>query len=294
MKNEFFEYEEHQIASWQEFDNFYSKSSSCVYRGQGDAQWELKTGYERMKKVLYPMREQEMLLRFISQAGIYERNLPEKSDFVSWFSLMQHYGTGTRLLDVTRSKYIALFFAIMGLYENTADECAVWAFETLASDMNFYNLILKDEDRECVDTREVPLATPLKEYKEVVWRFAKKFICSDLEMGVSKKGEDDYVEKYKDRMMPFLNDGGVIRVVPRIQNKRMVAQAAEFLMPCTLRKSFMDNLINKGNGCNPKVFKLIIPRRLGDVCVKKLKEMNITWQTMYPDINGLAKVMNLI
>ena len=36
MKNKFFEYEEYQIASWQEFDNFRSKSSECVYRGQGD------------------------------------------------------------------------------------------------------------------------------------------------------------------------------------------------------------------------------------------------------------------
>lgn len=294
MKNKFFEYEEHQIASWQEFDNFYSKSSICVYRGQGYAKWELETGYERMKKVLNPMREQEMLRRFISQAGIYERNLPEKSDFVSWFSLMQHYGTGTRLLDVTRSKYIALFFAIMGLYEIKADACAVWVFETLVSDMNFYNLILTDEDSGCVDTREVPLVTPLKEYKELGWRFANKFICSDWEMGVLTKGDDDYVEKYKDRMIPFLNDGGVIRVVPRIQNKRMVAQAAEFLMPCTLRKSFMDNLSNKGNGCNPKVVKLIISRDIAGECVKKLMEMNITWQTIYPDINGLAKEMNLI
>ena len=67
---------------------------------------------------------------------------------------------------------------------------------------DFYNLILKDEDSGCVDTREVPLATPLKEYKELGWRFANKFICSDWEMGVSTKGDDDYVEKYKDRMIP--------------------------------------------------------------------------------------------
>ena len=56
----------------------------------------------------------------------------------------------------------------------------------------------------------------------------------------------------------------------------------------------MDNLSNKGNGCNPKVVKLIISRAIASECVKKLMEMNITWQTMYPDINGLAKEMNLI
>ena len=283
-------FETFEIESWRDFDDFKMSSAQCVYRGQGLSQWLLKTGYERTQNVLNPMHEKTMLTKFISQAGIYTSNLPERNDFVSWFSLMQHYGAETRLLDVTRSKYIALFFAIMGLAKQDNETmCAVWAFDTCASDMKFYNEIFKSGSDGCIDTREYPLASALMECKEIGWRLANAFIVSDWEGVINASG---FKDECKTKMQPFLVSGGVIRVIPQIQNQRMVAQAAEFLMPITLRRTFIENLLANIKDSSPKVVKLIIHKNMCDEFLVKLREMNITWQTIYPDITGLAMEVN--
>lgn len=282
--------ETYEVESWRDFDDLNLKTPHCVYRGQSSSSWDLATGYERNWKVLNPMQEKEMLRRFISEAGIYSSNLPGHSDFISWLSLMQHYGAETRLLDVTRSKYIALFFALTGMMKDGGASCAVWAFDTYASNINFYNAILRSDTTGCIDTRDEPLASTLEEYKELGWRFANKFIVSDWEQEISKINTDDFVEKHMGRLNPLLTEGGVMEVVPQMQNERMVAQAAEFLMPMTLRKTFMSNL-SEGR-YSPKVVKLEIQKKLCGDFLRKLKEMNITWQTIYPDISGLARDMN--
>ena len=287
------------IKTWQEFDEFNACSAGCVYRGQGNSSWTLSTGFHRCRGVLNPLYEQEMLHKFTSQIGVYSSSLPQEEDYISWFSLMQHYGAGTRLLDVTRSKYIALFFAIMGLLEGVHNECAVWVFETFASNLNFYNLLLGDEKQGSIDTRELPRALPLREYQEYGWRFANHFVVSDWEGAISGVNTSDIISKYKARMKPLLEKGGVMEIVPRVQNKRMIAQAAEYLMPITLRRSFMANLFD-GYTCDkdttkcyaPKVTKLAISKALAPAMIDKLREMNITWQTIYPDLIGLSKEAN--
>lgn len=56
-----------------------------------------------------------MLYRCLAEGKMFVENPPDRSDWVSWLAEMQHYGASTRLLDVTQSKYIALFFALVGM-----------------------------------------------------------------------------------------------------------------------------------------------------------------------------------
>ena len=286
-------YKTFKVESWRDFDDFDPKSPQCVYRGQGKASWPLQTAYERKQGVQNPMREQGMLQQFISQAGVYMKDFPPKDDFISWFALMQHHGAGTRLLDVTRSKYIALFFALAGMIDSGCEEDgAVWVFKTLASNTKFFNAIMTTRESPCIDTRNDSLTQPLAEYKTLGARFGNEFIRSDWCGEIRKGIEDEFVLQHRERMKPFLENGGVMRVVPAKSNNRMVAQAAEFLMPITLRKSFEDNL-KSCTDCNPEVVKLIVPIDQVRVMLEKLQEMNINYQTLYPDINGLALAMNM-
>lgn len=161
--------------------------------------------------------------------------------------------------------------------------------------ISLYNQLLHSASDDCIDTRSVPLASSLEEYKVLGWRFACHYIVSDWEGSVSTRREDDIVEKHKENMAPFLVSGGVLEIVPQDRNKRMIAQAAEFLMPITLRKSFMENLFCEAEGMKlfrPRVTKLIIHRECLNEMIKKLDEMNITWQTVYPDLTGLAMSVN--
>lgn len=296
-------YREKRIESWREFDEYAAHTHHAVYRGQANAKWSLMTGYERVERVQCPMLELGMIRNFSSQAGLYASDLPARTDYVSWLSLMQHYGAGTRLLDVTRSRYVALFFAVTEMWgHNRAmgknEDCwdgAVWVFKTDGPNRKFYNRLLIDESTGCIDLRATPFAQALAEYKELGWRFANHFIVSDM-MRECIDTNDEIIRPHLEHMKPFVHSGGIVELIPQKVNMRMVAQAAEFLMPITLRKPFECNLEAWADLFASEEYfpveKLIIPKEMMQEIRGKLREMNINYQTLFPDLTGLARQVN--
>lgn len=94
-----------------------------VFRGHFDSSWKIETSifrffkhiqsYSRLRSHLRKIEaEKQIITEFIRVSHSYNINLPKTDNLLEWLSVMQHYGTPTRLLDVTRSPYIALFFAL--------------------------------------------------------------------------------------------------------------------------------------------------------------------------------------
>ena len=82
-----------------------------VFRGQGE-DWPLETRLDRLcRPNLATEAETTLLSTFKAAAHLYQQNLPGDKDDLSWWSLMQHHGVPTRLLDWTASPLIAAFFA---------------------------------------------------------------------------------------------------------------------------------------------------------------------------------------
>ncbi len=125
-------YEVITIHSWTEYRDLVDSEQlrSWGFRGQSDAEWQLYSGLSRtlQQRNVDPQawqgQEARILRLFMAKAYLYLDHVPAETDTYQWLALMQHHGAPTRLLDITWSPYVALFFAI----ERAIKPAAVWAF----------------------------------------------------------------------------------------------------------------------------------------------------------------------
>jgi hypothetical protein len=129
-------YQEIIITKWDQWkDEINSlKPNEWVFRGQADSTWKLETTIDRHFEYVKQIasiaglnrndRAERMLKDFKRGAHLYLKNLPKDTDILEWYAIMQHYQAPTRMLDITFSSNIALYFALNG----GKTECAVFAF----------------------------------------------------------------------------------------------------------------------------------------------------------------------
>ena len=129
-------------------------TAHLVYRGQAKYEWTLECTLSRALREEArnggPISESLMgsmvrdedwtrhvaeiesvhLRYFMEQAkGLRHPDLPARTDRLGWWELMQHHGAPTRLLDWTRSPFVALWFAFSDRPED-ADDAALWVFDS--------------------------------------------------------------------------------------------------------------------------------------------------------------------
>lgn len=272
--------------------------SHYVYRGQADSKWGLSTSLERLvnrlhKDYIDPILpfsyEQEGLKEFKLKYPLYANGnvIPSETDNIEWLSLMQHFGAPTRLLDFTFSPYIALFMAIDNFY---ADYCSLWCVNKYALN----NYILNRYRLSHGNTKKLPY----QEIEDYKYEYANKVVGS----GCYTNNEQQ----------------GLIPISPHITNKRINAQQGLFVMPVNLKYSFEDSLYSICGHKEPAeisfdvikqyshtlqgktsqsdfiIIKFDFPFNLKYQITTMLKQINITHETMFPGIEGLAKSMNVL
>jgi len=294
------------IKCWDDFDDLFRDCGLIVFRGQSNASWELKTNYQREFDRNVAM-ESSMLKRCISEGHLFVENPPNVDDVVSWLAEMQHFGASTRLLDVTRSKYIALFFAIK---ENLDKDGAVWAFNTSQADFFLYERIIDKVPCIKIDQPKEGFGSGIMPYQDIGWKIAEAAIKCEPAGRITKI--NDELRKCQSLINKYYKQGMVVHLVPKRLNKRLLAQQGEFLFPLNIQKSFVQNLLGaiggsdyKGDLCDfgdstvrnrakktvsPNVIKCIIPLSLKkEFIMERLLEMNISYLTLFPDEEGFMK-----
>ena len=271
------------LKRWEDIEALEFEWSGHIFRGQSNADWSLDSSVQRLFKRIQqdqPLNGEHWLLyEFKRRAHLYIE-CPDDDDILSWLALMQHHGAPTRLLDFTYSFYVACFFALI----DTAGDSAVWSINEVWLRSLSTCVATANCGRESAGLRD-------DDY-ELINSFANEYLYDLLSRG--KRNPD------LQTIIP-----AVLTVEPFRQVKRMATQQGVFLMPADIERGFLDNikrsldLARKTSseewekeyysdiGSNIK--KYVLPNSMRDTGLAYLKQMNITYETLFPGIDGFAR-----
>ncbi|HMD81243.1 MAG TPA: FRG domain-containing protein [Anaerolineales bacterium] len=134
------EFKEIIVRSWEDFVGLvaiypygHPTKAKSVFRGHANAAWELVPSFVRHANGLSVREalnlEASAQHEFHKQAAflISYGMIPNYGDLTGWLALMQHHGVPTRLLDWSRSPFVAAYFAVE---EEDEVPGAVWVMDS--------------------------------------------------------------------------------------------------------------------------------------------------------------------
>lgn len=284
-----------------DIDDFYlylKKSSyyrnSLTFRGQMNCEWPIASGIDRKLRPYMENRhfignyEEDKIIEIQRRAHHFlDKEMPNSDDYLEWLSLLQHYGAKTRLVDFSRSLFVACYFATR--YDGKSNvDAAVWGIHL--GKLEHFKI------------RHI--------YREL-----------GIPPTISTHEKDKFI--VKTALTQNIKFSGTSIVHPFRHNKRLYAQQGEFLFPLNINKNFMENLseVFKGN-CDTEVVdgycdftspykrgsiddfnsdelvkyigvvKFIIPEKLHRGLRIVLQHMNIQTESLFPDFEGAIQALN--
>jgi hypothetical protein len=273
-----------KASSWQEFVGWAGELlGEWCFRGQRDSEWPLRTSLDRAVKVntsdyAFDLDrrsvESELLFRFQQQAHQFIRHVPPIDDKASWSALMQHYGVPTRLLDWTRSPYVALYFAIEEASRSTnsgkSQKDGIKAENTTTE--NERNAAIWAIDLNWLEVKEKEHLGPIPE---------------------DTKTRTAYLNSILDQSEKPL----IVKIDPPEANERMFAQQGFFLWKLLEGAPFFDQiLISMALDPileRPVIRKLEVPDRLRIRFLKNLRGMNVHRASLFPGLDGFCQSLKM-
>lgn len=298
--------------------------SSCIprpiYRGQADYAWPLRTVIERdvhdfvFNQVGLESYELRIFIESQRRMHNYFDKLPAENDHLSWLSLLRHHGAPTRLLDVTRSIFIAAYFAV-----NRSDpekDAAIWIFSRHEIDSSFDTWMHEFNQN---DIRMSPF-TPCCFGEAYYGPYPKDIKTRKIINEVSFESlfyEDmrkiDPVKIIEAAINGYIEKPGICIAESFWISKRMEAQQGLFIIPFNVRRSFEENMTQclktEDTEDNEiyieeaslqdlffysKLIKVRIPKGIKWEITTRLQEMNINDLTLFPDIQGSMSYLSSI
>lgn len=259
-------YEEIDFKNWNELKTFLSTlNSNWIFRGQEDYSWKLSSAIDRVNFttcIENPKSRYEKFYMYDFQRNphLYTKVYNTENEF-QVLSLLQHYGTPTRLLDFSASPYVSAFFTI----NNHDTDGAIYAInynELLHSTLNLFKL--KYDDR-----------------SEAIVKYSQG-------NGISKN------EIFKELVLGKTQRKFVETVQPFFLFDRIIQQNGVFLCQGDINSDFEENLsanheiLQNTPNCSP-FYKIKIDKDWKKEIIRDLFIMNITSSSLFPGIEGHLK-----
>ena len=122
------------VSNWDQYVSQTLDLEGWVFRGQPNASWPLLSSLSRYlmsfipDKKLWRAREERAARIFRRKAHNYLSDSSILEDELRCLAMIQHHGGATRLIDFTKSPFVAAFFAL----ENAEVDTAIFALNTPA------------------------------------------------------------------------------------------------------------------------------------------------------------------
>ncbi len=249
-----------KVKSWADFTKEVDKFAPyfIYFRGQSKWEWELEPSIQRHFKrtnLVDDVKaaldlEGSALREFKAQAHnhISPNTLTVTGEgLANWWGLMQHHGAPTRLLDWTKSIYVAAYFAVI---DDLGSDGAIW----LVRHESFQQKMKEKFGADC---------------------FLKWFKEEELLLNPDAPNAVIFFEKEQK--------------IPRMAIQQSLASM------CLAILGNQTNIISevmKGVGMENAFVKIKIPAKLKPEFIIKLHSMNISANSLFPGIDGLARSIN--
>jgi hypothetical protein len=271
------------INNWNDARAIANDLSQFIFRGQEDATWDLKTTIQRgdLKLAQLNACEDQMIDVFRRRAHHFLHDPPPEGELLEWIALIQHFGGPTRLLDFTRSFYIAAFFAV----EKTVKDSAIWCVNSSA--------LLQSFGRKYGEGKLLSANLPHWGIPNIL-----RGLMQDL---IKQK---------------FSGRGLVCEVEPFRLNERLAIQQGVFLGPASIDLPFMQSLAQtfdcdgiSETSSGPSeiyradvhtrerlneahVIKIVLPIKTHLETLQDLWSMNVTAASLFPGLDGFARSLH--
>lgn len=271
--------------------NILSKVKPLYYRGQRSEKWNLSTSIERFKlpyneskslryKDLYETSQLKEIQSFIPNYSV-DFSIPSIESYSEWFSMIQHYGGRTRLLDFTEAFYIALFFALQANKDSMdSDPSAVWGVNYFSEKISEYleHGMLTHYTDERFDRLFKKYQKNNETESNQIFVLKSKIITHRMRV---QKGIFLYGRNFKNSFEKNLFQVDSENDLKNIKKNCKKVDIKEF---DDKESDHFKEIIEKS-----KVIKFIIPSQLRRLMLNEFNDMNIGFLTLFPDLQGLMK-----
>ncbi len=259
-------------------DNPAYYSEQWFFRGQKDAIWDVRPNIFRNDNLEH---EHIIIESAKNQNPLEFRDCGNTFEFLT---KLQHYGLGTRLLDVTLNPFVALYFAT----ELTTEylENMNGQYSKRDNDGVVYYKFARPYSLQSLEVR-ISMAVPFLEFNRSITIEAfcdllkERAIISNVENGLLKS--EDYL-----RMTQILQSS--IFIVAANSNARLTQQRGAFLLSPSINietnSATKDSLITKATMDFSKEFDgcFIIPAKNKDNIRDELNFYNVNEATLFPEL----------
>ena len=287
------------------YKDYLSNSSNRVmyFRGQSNSEWPIYPNVFRNNML---SKEYEMIERAFLNNPEIEREY--KTPFER-LTVLQHYELGTRLLDITKNAFVALYFAcqpskIEKEFDIDTDVFKNTSYENLVS-LEDYNKIcftkeadgivfFKCEYSHSFNTKEVQILSYVAQKN-----FDKNYKIEDLldevleKNFINKKEYEKYKEENYKKFIKLLQQSFFVE--SNISNDRLNRQSGAFLLSGCINVKKIDNEIfyieKSTTSLNNKFedFHIIIDAESKKSILNELDNYNINEKTLFPELEHQLK-----